>query len=131
VADFAPEAIYLNHHNDPHQDHKAVFDAALISLRAISSSLQKRLKRIACYEVLSSTEQTPPFMGHAFLPNYYVDIFPFLEKKQQAIACYETESRFFPHPRSSEGIATLAAVRGMACNLLAAEAFMIVREEWI
>lgn len=130
IAGFAPEVVYLNHRNDPHQDHKAVFEAAHISLRTISRHLPNRLQRIACYEVPSSTDQAPPFTEYAFLPNYYVDITPYLEKKKQAMACYETESRPFPHARSAEGIAALAKVRGMASNLSAAEAFVIVREEW-
>ena len=130
IAGFAPEVVYLNHRNDPHQDHKAVYEAAHISLRTISRHLPNRLQRIACYEVPSSTDQAPPFTEYAFLPNYYVDITPYLEKKKQAMACYETESRPFPHARSAEGIAALAKVRGMASNLSAAEAFVIVREEW-
>jgi N-acetylglucosamine malate deacetylase 1 len=130
VDEFEPDMVYLNHRNDPHQDHKAVFEAGVIGLRSISK-LPKRLTRLACYEIPSSTEQVPPFVEHAFLPNYYVNITSYVSRKQLAMACYETERRPFPHPRSDRGIATLAASRGMASNFEAAEAFMTVREVWV
>jgi N-acetylglucosamine malate deacetylase 1 len=130
INNFGPEIVYVNHRNDPHQDHKVVFEAGLIAVRAISRT-PKRIRRVACYEVPSSTEQVPPFIEYAFLPNLYVDISAYVSSKQQAMAAYETERRPFPHPRSDKGIATLAAARGMESNLEAAEAFMIIRDEWV
>jgi len=38
---------------------------------------------------------------------------------------YETELRKFPHPRSIEGIKTLAARRGQSAGMKYAEGFMI------
>jgi N-acetylglucosamine malate deacetylase 1 len=129
AADFGPEIVYLNHRHDPHQDHKAVFEAGLICFRAIAA-LPRRLERVCCYEVPSSTDQVAPFADHVFMPNYFVDVAVHLEQKIAAMACYETESRAFPHPRSPEGLRAAAAARGVQANLGAAEGFMVLREIW-
>ena len=128
--EFGPEIVYLNHRNDPHQDHKVVFEAGLISFRPIAS-LPRRVRRIACYEEPSVTEQAGPFVEQAFIPNYYIDISGFVAAKQCAMACYETESKAFPHPRSKEGIQAMAMARGIRAGLTAAEAFMVFYEEWV
>ena len=122
--EFEPECVYLPHRGDNNQDHRAVFQAAQVVFRpAATPSLQ----RLLCYEVPSSTEQTPPASESAFLPNYWVDISRQLEGKVQALGCYETEIRSFPHPRSAQGVRVLAQFRGMAAGFLAAEAFLLMR----
>ena len=127
--EFGPEIVYLNYRNDPHQDHKVVFETGLICFRPIAS-LPRRVRRIACYEVPSATEQAGPFVEHAFIPTFYIDISGFVAAKQRAMACYETESKTFPHPRSKEGIQAVATARGIRAGLTAAEAFMVLYEEW-
>lgn len=122
-----PEVVYLNHGGDNHQDHKAVFQAGMVALRP---NTKLGVRRILCYEVVSSTEQSPPFGGLAFLPNFYVNIKDYLQTKINAFDCYHTEKREFPHPRSAEGLRVLAKKRGMEIGFEAAEAFMIIRDEW-
>jgi hypothetical protein len=63
------------------------------------------------------------FLQSIFIPNLYVDIRSTLELKLKAASCYDLEIRQFPHPRSIEGIKTLAKLRGMEVGLEAAEAF--------
>ena len=121
----APEVVYLPHRGDNNQDHRAVFQAAQVVVRPAATSY---LRRLICYEVSSSTEQSPSLPEVTFLPNYYVDITAQIERKVQALACYATELRSFPHPRSPEGVRVLAAYRGMASGFQAAEAFILLRE---
>lgn len=128
VEALAPEVVYLPHRGDNNQDHRAVFQAAQVVFRPVATPY---LRRLLCYEVPSSTEQSPPIPEAAFLPNYYVEISQQLERKLQALACYGTELRSFPHPRSPDGIRILAGYRGMASGLQAAEAFMILRDRWV
>ncbi len=123
-----PDVAYINHRGDIHQDHKAVFSAALIATRVIS---RHKVKRVIGYEIPSSSEQAPPFIEYAFLPNFYVDISEFLEKKLEAWEAYTREGRAFPHPRSPEAIRILAQKRGVEIGFAAAEAFMILRDEWV
>jgi LmbE family N-acetylglucosaminyl deacetylase len=64
------------------------------------------------------------------LPNLYVDINGVLDRKIAALACYETENRAYPHPRSPEGLLVYAKKRGMEVGLEAAEAFVVLRDIW-
>jgi len=125
VRALTPEVVYLPHRGDNNQDHRAVFQAAQVVFRPAATPY---LRRLLCYEVPSSTEQSPPVPEAAFLPNYYVDISGQIERKIQALACYGTELRSFPHPRSPGGLRVLAGYRGMASGFEAAEAFLVIRE---
>ena len=73
----------------------------------------------------SSTEWAPP--GEGFVPNEYLDISEFLDRKLQALACYTGELRAWPHPRSLKGVEAQARWRGTQVGLEAAEAYSLVR----
>jgi LmbE family N-acetylglucosaminyl deacetylase len=120
-----PEVVYINHGGDNHQDHKAVFQAGMVALRP---SANTGITKVLCYEVPSSTEQSPPFSQFAFLPNFYMNIEKYLPVKINALQCYQTEKREFPHPRSAKSIEVLAMKRGSEVGLKAAEAFMLIKE---
>ena len=125
LGEVQPEVVYVNHRGDNNQDHQAVFKAAMVVVRPASND---RIRSVLCYEALSSTEQSPPVPELAFLPNCHVNIDRYLARKLEALQCYSTELRKFPHPRSVEGIQTLAKKRGMESGFHAAEAFMILRD---
>lgn len=121
-----PEVVYMNHRGDSNQDHKAVFKAAVIACRSFGI---ESIKKILCYEVLSSTEQSPALPETMFMPNYYIDISRYIDKKKKALECYTDELRSFPHPRSIEGIEILAKKRGMEIGYKYAEAFCLIRQK--
>lgn len=127
VADVRPDVVYVNHRGDNHQDHRAVFHAAMVTLRPAANP---GVRSIFCYETLSSTEQAPPMPEFAFLPNAYVNVSEHIERKLHALRCYETEARPFPHPRSEEAVLSLAKRRGSESGFAAAEAFTILRDYW-
>jgi len=127
VRDVKPSIVYTNHRGDNNQDHRAVFHATMVVCRSIATP---KISRLVCYEVLSSTEQAPPFPEYAFQPNFYVDIAGFLNRKRKAMTCYRRELREFPHPRSLQGIEVLARKRGLEIGFRAAEAFVVVRDTW-
>jgi hypothetical protein len=56
-----------------------------------------------------------------------VDIAETLEIKIEALACYDTETREFPHPRSAEALRAIAARWGSVAGLPTAEAFELIR----
>ncbi len=99
----------------------------MVVMRTFTSS---SIKKILSYEVPSSTEQSSQLNIRSFIPNYYVNIEEHLDKKLEAINCYETEIRKFPHPRSSEGVEVLARKRGTEIGFSAAEAFVLIRGKW-
>ena len=123
---FNPDVVFT-HHNDVNQDHRAIFEASLVAYRTL---WQNAVEKVLFYEVLSSTEQVPPRLEWAFVPDVFVNISNWMEKKVMAMDCYPTEIDEFPYPRSAEGIRTLARYRGMAVHLEYAEAFMLKREIW-
>jgi LmbE family N-acetylglucosaminyl deacetylase len=123
-----PEVVYTHHRGDANQDHRAAFHASIIACRGIAAH---RIRRLLCYEVLSSTDQAPPFPEWAFTPNFYIDVAPFVMRKIEALRAYRRELREFPHPRSPKGIEVLAARRGMEVGLPAAEAFSVLRDMWV
>lgn len=122
-----PSVVYTHHRSDSNQDHRAVFQATLVACRTIAPH---KVRRLLSYEVLSSTDQVPPFQEYAFQPNFYVDISRFLDRKIEAMNAYARAMREFPHPRSSKGIEVLAQKRGMEIGFQAAEAFVVLRDEW-
>ena len=124
VKEFKPQIVYVPHRGDINQDHRAVFHVAMVVLRSYVCPF---LKEIYSYEIPSSTEQAAPFPETAFIPNVYIDIKGFIEKKKSAWSCYQKEMREFPHPRSLKGVEVLAMKRGVEAYLEYAEAFVAIR----
>ena len=121
IADFQPDTVFTHFVNDVHNDHQLTFQAVLQSTRPTSNAT---VRNVLSFEVLSTTEWR---FVDAFQPNYFVDAEDHVSVKAEALACYHTETKSFPFPRSSEGVLALARMRGMQAGLRAAEAFMIVR----
>ena len=73
-------------------------------------------------------EAPPMFTNSAFLPNVYVDISgEYAEKKYEAMKCYATELREYPHPRSIEALKIMDQANGIHVGLSSAECFMLHR----
>lgn len=120
-----PNIVYLPYRRDVHTDHRIIFDAASSSLKWFRCP---SIKRVLAYETLSETDMALNPDGNPFHPNVFVDISGFLEKKIEIMKIYHVELGSFPFPRSEEAIRGLAALRGAASGLKAAEAFMLLRE---
>ena len=124
---FFPDIVYTNHFGDNNQDHRAVFEA----VRVVTRQAQKAPpSKVLLYETPSSTEQSPPLLSSAFIPNYFVNIDNFLDKKILAMQCYESEMRDYPNPRSIKGVQTYAQFRGIQSGFHYAEAFMVMKDVW-
>ena len=122
-----PEVVYLPHPGDIHTDHGALFEAATASVRAFRS-VQDGLRRIACYETISSTDSAPPQRLPRFTANVFQDVTGLLERKLEVMALYATEQQPDPLPRGPSAIAALARLRGATVGVEHAEAFELVRE---
>ncbi|MEE9398693.1 MAG: PIG-L deacetylase family protein [Dehalococcoidales bacterium] len=127
VEEIQPEIIYTTHRGDLHKDHRLVCEATMVVIRPFPGST---VRKVLCYELLSSTELGGSLAESSFIPNMYVDISETLETKLKAMAVYQSELKEYPHPRSLEAIAALAKFRGSTIGVEAAEAFMLVREIW-
>lgn len=127
ISEVKPEIVYLTHDGDVHTDHHAVFTATLSVLKAFYMR-KWGVRRILCYETLSSTEAAPPQFHRMFVPNVYSDITPYIEQKIEIMGLYETEYQQDPLPRGSSAIRALARYRGATVGVEYAEAFALVRE---
>lgn len=119
-----PQIIYIPHHGDMHQDHKAVHRAALVAARP---RVGQSIRRIYCYETLSETEWAP-MQESPFVPNVFNDITDFIEMKLEAMNCFQSQLKKFPDPRSLEAIEALATFRGSTSGIKRAEAFILERD---
>ena len=122
-----PDVVYLVHDGDVHTDHHAVFTAAMSVLKTFYMK-KWGVKRILSCETLSSTEAAPPQPHRLFVPNVYLDITPYMERKIEIMGMYLTESQPDPFPRGPGAIRALARYRGASIGVNYAEAFMLIRE---
>jgi len=124
VKRFRPEVIYTHHPGDLNVDHGVVHRAVLTATRPVAGQC---VKEIYAFEVPSSTEWAFQRLEPLFRPNVFVDISETLDTKIEALACYDTETRNFPHPRSAEALRAIATRWGSVAGLHAAEGFELVR----
>jgi hypothetical protein len=85
------------------------------------------IKRVLMYECLSETEFAPALPEKAFIPNYFVDISDFIDKKLEIMEIYESEIDEHPFPRSLNNIKALAHFRGASVGVNYAEAFQLLK----
>ena len=120
VRDFRPSIVYCQHGGDINRDHELLFKAILVATRPV----EPYIEAVYAFDTASSTEWACP---RAFVPDTWVDITSTLETKLTAMACYESELRPYPHPRSLDGLRYRAHAWGNQCCIDAAEVFMTVR----
>ena len=120
-----PDEVYIPHWGDMQLDHRITTETAMVALRP---KYGNNVKRIYAYETLSETGLNTPTADNAFIPNVYVDISDFLDRKLEAMRFYQSQLHPFPDLRSEGSITALARFRGATVNVQAAEAFMLVRE---
>jgi LmbE family N-acetylglucosaminyl deacetylase len=121
---FRPSVIYTHHSGDLNVDHGVVHRAVLTATRPVPG---QRVLEIYAFEVPSSTEWAFQRLEPTFRPSVFVDISATLETKISALACYDTETRKFPHPRSPEALRAIAMRWGSVAGFQAAEAFELIR----
>jgi LmbE family N-acetylglucosaminyl deacetylase len=124
VQNIQPEIAFIPHKGDMHIDHSVVARGAMVALRPVNNP---QLKAIYAYETLSETEWNIPSIDNAFIPNVWSDITKTINLKLQAMNCYKSQIKEFPHPRSLEGIEALSKMRGSTICVRHAESFMLIR----
>ena len=118
-----PNIIYTHFSNDLNIDHRVAYQAAVTASRPTTN---ETVKKIFCFEILSSTEWSDK-NKQIFSPNYFVDISKFINKKIKALKIYDKEIKKSPNARSLENIKNLASIRGSSIGTYYAEAFFIER----
>ena len=127
VREVEPTIVYTHHAGDLNVDHRIAHQATLVATRPQNNC---PTQAVYSFETVSSTEWSGPAIDATFIPQHFVDIESQLKRKNNALRCYLTEMRPFPHPRSIEATEHLAYWRGASVGSMAAEAFMVVRSLW-
>jgi LmbE family N-acetylglucosaminyl deacetylase len=120
VREIRPHVVYCQYGGDINRDHEILFKALLVAIRPTESYIQA----IYSFDTASSTEWAFP---RTFVPDTWVDISATLELKLRAMACYRSETRPYPHPRSLEALRNRAKAWGNQTCVDSAEVFMTVR----
>lgn len=121
-----PNVIYMMYANDVHSDHRMAFDAVYSCTKSFRYPF---IERIYMIEALSETEFAVAIPGNTFVPNVFVDISEYLDKKLEIMSMFKGEIQEEPYPRSLSSIKALARVRGSRAGVMYAEAFMLLYEK--
>ncbi len=124
VEKFKPDVVYTHYHGDRNIDHRVTYEAVLTACRPVGEYC---VKEIYTFETPSSTEWGFTRGSSSFNPNVFEDITDTLEYKLNAMACYKTEIRDYPHPRSLKALEIIAARWGTVVSKKYVEAFELVR----
>ena len=125
IEDLKPDTIYTHHGGDLNIDHSVVHRAVLTATRPHTGSC---VKALFTFEIPSSTDWSFGKLPPVFQPNTFVAIDKYLDKKIKAMQIYDSETRTFPHPRSSEALEAVSRRWGSVAGMKAAEAFELVRK---
>ena len=124
VRRIAPQTILVPFPGDIHVDHQLVFQSVLVASRPHQAAYPRM---ILAYETLSETNWNAPYITPPFVPNVYLDISNYLERKIAAMRKFSSQLRSSPHERSVESLRSLAVMRGATVHREAAESFVLVR----
>ncbi|MEA3512516.1 MAG: PIG-L deacetylase family protein [Campylobacterota bacterium] len=125
INEIKPNIIYLPFKGDVHSDHRKIFEA---SYSCTKSFRYPFIKKIYMIETLSETEFAPSTKEDSFIPNVFVDISEYLEKKIEIMKIFESEIAEHPFPRSERNLRALATFRGAICGVEYAESFVLLKE---
>ena len=124
-ASIEPNIVYIPFHSDVHVDHKVAFESVYSCTKPFRNP---SIEKVLMIETITETDQAVALPAFSFVPNIFVDISPYIEKKLEILALYETEMHAPPFPRSLDAVRALAQVRGAAIQTHFAEAFMLLKE---
>ena len=125
LSDLQPAVVYTHFGGDVNLDHGMVAQAVWTACRPYSL---RTVRLIAAFETPSSTEWGAQIRGTDFRPNLFVDVTSTIDDKLSAMACYTSELRDYPHPRSLQALRERASHWGSVVGVGAAEAFVILRD---
>ena len=129
IRESEPDVIITHHPADTNNDHMQTSMACQEAVRLFQRRPEvKRVKEFWYMEVPSCTEWNINNAMNQFRPNTYVEVGKEgVEAKLHALSLYRGVMRPYPHPRSSEYITGLAAIRGSQWGCNYAEAFECVQ----
>lgn len=120
-----PQRVFTHHAGDLNRDHKVVYEASMVATKPVADQCAKQ---VYCYPVASSTEWNLVKTEKLFVPNVFIEIRDTIDDKIEAMKCYKSECRPYPHPRSPEALKTYSQYWGITVGMEYAEVFNLVRD---
>ena len=124
VNKYMPDTIFTHHYGDLNIDHRITYEAIATACRPLGDYTTKN---VICFETPSSTEWNFKHSEGIFKPNLFIDVTKTIKYKLNAMQCYSTEIKDYPHPRSDKALDIIAARWGTVIGTEYAEAFEITR----
>ncbi len=124
VRESQAQTVLVPHPGDIHVDHQLVFRSTLVACRPHQKEFARN---ILAYETLSETNWNAPYLTPAFVPNVFIEISDFLDRKIEAMNMFASQVRPEPHERSLGALRALATLRGATIHAKSAEGFVLVR----
>ena len=120
IEEFQPDAVFTHWDQDSHQDH------CLVS-RAVQIALRRQHFELYFFE---QTNQNNLLKSNLFVPNVYVDITYYIEKKIQAVALHRSQLQgYMKH--YLDDIEMLGKWRGYQIKVQFAESFKLMNKKEI
>lgn len=123
VDKYKPDVVYTHHNGDRNIDHRITYEAVLTACRPVGVY---SVKDIYTFETPSSTEWGLT-RENFFYPNIFEDVSNTMVDKLQAMECYQTEIRDYPHPRSLKSLEIIASRWGTVVGKKYVESFFLIR----
>ena len=115
IIDKNVDIIFTHSHPDTyHQDHRAAHNITMASAR-------RYVNNIFLFEIIFN------FAAGLMIPNYYIDISKYIEKKNKALRFHRTEYDKYTGEKWIDSIASLAKYRGIQVDVDYAEAFHVMK----
>ena len=124
VREFRPSVVYTHHWADVNADHVRIAEAVDVATRPFAAPW---VRHLYAFHTPSSSEWTASVRDRTFTPTVFTDISAELDRKLDAMRCYRSELRPYPHPRSLRSLRERAGLWGSVANLEAAEPLMLLR----
>ena len=125
INEVKPDTIYLPFNFDVHSDHRSIFEAAYSCTKSFRFPF---LRRVLMMETLSETEFSPATRDCGFIPNFFIDISAFMQRKLDIMKIYKNEIGKHPFPRNLNNIKALAHFRGAVAGCQYAESFVLLKQ---
>lgn len=125
ITDVQPNILFLPFKGDVHSDHRKIFEAAYSCTKSFRYPF---IRKIYMIETLSETEFAPSTKEDSFIPNVFVNISEFMDKKLEIMNVFASEMAEHPFPRSEKNLIALATLRGASAGCEYAESFVLLKE---
>jgi N-acetylglucosamine malate deacetylase 1 len=124
VARHRPDLVVMPCRGHYHQDHRVVAQACIAALRPAPPAALPLVPWVLAYGHTGFA-----WGGHEcrFEPTVFVDVTDVIEKKLEAMACYQSQLCQPPHPRNAAGMRTFASSWGACAGVPYAEPYECMR----